>query len=137
MNQKLTFTESFKAGALAAVVAAVVNSILFYIFHAAGIIVDTIFVQPNEPLTVVPVLISSIVPALIATLVFFLLEKYTQNGFKIFRIVSLVLLALSFMNPFMAIQGVTMAYAIALNSMHLIVVGALFYFIGKSQVSKV
>lgn len=83
-------------------------------------------------MTIVPIIISSIVPTLIATLVFFLLEKFTKNGFKIFRIIALVLMALSFVNPFMGIQDVTMGYAIVLNIMHVVVVCALLYFIGKS-----
>ena len=132
MTTKLNFKQSIMAGLMAAGAATVVNAILFYIFHAAGIIVDTIFIQPNQPLTVVPIVISSIVPTLIATLVFFLFEKYTNNGFKIFRIISLVLMTLSFVNPFIGIHGVTMGYAIVLNIMHVVVVGALLHFIGKS-----
>lgn len=120
------------AGLMAAGLATTVNAILFFIFKAAGIIVDTVFIQPNQPMTIVAIIISSIVPTLIATLVFFLLEKYTKNGFKIFRIIALVLMVLSFMNPFMGIQGVTVSYAIVLNVMHVVVVGALLYFIGKS-----
>jgi uncharacterized membrane protein YoaK (UPF0700 family) len=120
------------AGLMAAVAATIVNTILFFVFHAAGIIVDTIFIQPNQPMTIVPIVISSIVPTLLATLVFFLLEKYTKNGFRFFMIIALVLMTLSFINPFMGIQGVTIGYAIVLNIMHAVVVGALLYFIGKS-----
>lgn len=132
MTTKLNFKQAFMAGLMAAGVATVLNAILFFIFHSAGIIADTIFIQPNQPMTIVPIIISSIVPTLLATLVFFLLEKITKNGFKIFRIIALILMVLSFLNPFMGIQGVTMGYAIALNIMHIVVVGALLYFIGKS-----
>lgn len=132
MTTKLNFKQTFMAGLMAAAAATVVNAILFFVFHAAGIIVDTIFIQPNQPMTIVPIIISSIVPTLIASLVFFLLEKYTKNGFGIFRIIALVLMVLSFINPFMGIQGVTMGYAIVLNIMHVVVVAALLYFIGKS-----
>ncbi len=132
MTTKLNFKQAFMAGLMAAGVATVVNAILFFIFHGAGIIVDTIFIQPNQPMTIVPIIISSIVPTLIATLVFFLLDKYTKSGFKIFRIIAIVLMLISFLNPFMGIQGVTIGYAIALNIMHIVVVGALLYFIGKS-----
>lgn len=132
MTTKLNFKQAFMAGLMAAVAATVVNAILFLVFRAAGIIVDTIFIQPDQPMTIVPIIISSIVPTLIATLVFFLLEKFTKNGFKIFRIIALVLMLITFINPFMGIQGVTMGYAIALNIMHVVVVGALLYFIGKS-----
>lgn len=121
------------AGLLAAATAAAVNAVLFFIFHAAGIITDEIMVQPNMPMTVVPVLISSILPTLIASLVFFLIEKYSQNGVKIFTIVSIILLLLSFANPFMGIPGVTVAYGIALNVMHVVVVAALLFFINRTK----
>jgi hypothetical protein len=131
METKVNFKQSLVAGILAAGVATIANAILFYVFHGLGVIVDTIFIQPNQPMTIVPIIISSIVPTIIASLVFFLLEKFTQNGFKIFKIVSIILLGLSFLNPFLGIQGVTIGYAIVLNVMHVTIVGALFYFIGN------
>jgi hypothetical protein len=133
MKAKLSFKQSMTAGLLAAATAAVVNAVLFFIFHAAGIITDEIMLQPNMPMTVVPVLISSILPTLIASLVFFLIEKYSQNGVKIFTIVSIILLLLSFANPFMGIPGVTVAYGIALNVMHVVVVAALLFFINRAK----
>jgi len=132
MKTKLSFKASFIAGLTAAGVAVVVNAILFYVFHAAGIITDTIQIQPNQSLTIVPILISSTLPTLVATLVFFLLEKMTNNGFKIFRIISLVLMVLTFANPFIGIKGVTTGYALALALMHVTVVAALLYFIGAA-----
>jgi hypothetical protein len=132
MKTKLNFIQSIKAGAFAALVAAGINAVLFFLFHTMGIITDTIFIQPNTPLTVVPVLISSIVPSLIASMVFFLFEKYSKNGFHSFRILAIILLVFSFINPFMGIQGVTTAYAIVLNLMHVVVVGSLLFFIGKA-----
>lgn len=132
MTTKLTFKDSFMAGLMAAGAATVVNAILFFVFHAAGVISDTIFIQPNQPMTIVPIIISSILPTLIAALVFFLLEKYTNSGFKIFRIISIVLMVLTFINPFVGIVGVTLGYALVLNLMHVVVVAALLYFIGRS-----
>jgi hypothetical protein len=117
---------------MAAGVATIVNAILFYIFKSGGIIVDTIFIQPNQPLTIIPIIMASILPTIVAILVFFLFEKFSNNGFKIFRIVSLILMVLSFVNPFVGIPGVTAGYALALNLMHIVVVGALLYFIGKA-----
>lgn len=132
MTTKLNFKQSMIAGLMAAVAATVVNAILFFIFHATGILVDTIFIQPNQALTVVPIIISSIMPTLIATLVFYLLERYTKNGWKIFKIIALVLMVITFVNPFMGIQGVTVGYAVVLDLMHVVVVGALLYFIGTA-----
>ena len=133
MNTKLNFTQSIKAGAFAAITAAVINALLFFVFHSAGVLVDTIFIQPETPLTIVPVLFSSILPSLVASIVFFLFEKYSANGFKFFSIVAVVLLLLSFINPFVGIKDVTIGYAIVLNVMHVVVAAAVLYFINRAK----
>jgi hypothetical protein len=120
------------AGFTAAGVAAIINTLLFFIFHAMGVFTDDIFIQPNQPLSAVPIIISSTMPTIIASLVFFLFEKYSNNGFKNFRILSLILLVISFVNPFMGIKGVTIPFALALDFLHIPVVAALLFFIGKS-----
>ncbi|MCX6180346.1 MAG: DUF6069 family protein [Bacteroidetes bacterium] len=132
MSSKVSFKKSIIAGLMAAGLATVVNAILFFVLHAAGVFVDTIFLQPNQPLTVLPVIISSVMPSIVASIVFFLLEKYTNNGFKIFKIVALVLGVISLVNPFMGIEGVTTAFAIGLDVMHVVVILSLLFFIGKA-----
>lgn len=71
MNNKVSFQQAIKAGALSAATAALINSILFFIFREAGILPDTVFVQPGQPLTVMSVIISSSIPLLLASIVFF------------------------------------------------------------------
>lgn len=133
MNTKLNFKQIITVGAIAAGTSVVINAILFFIFHATGIITDSIFIQPNQPLTIVPVIISSVLPSLIGASIFFLFEKYSNNGFKIFSTVSLILLILSFANPFFGISGVTLAYAIVLDVMHIVVALSLLYFIKRAK----
>lgn len=132
MTNKLTFKQAILAGILAALTAAVINAVLFFIFQAAGVFTADIEVQPGQSLSVIPVIISSILPTLIASLVFFLIERYTQNGYKSFKILAVVLLLLSFLNPFLMIPNVTVMYGIILNVMHIVVVLALLYFIKKA-----
>lgn len=132
MTSKLNFTQSITAGAIAGGVSAVINAVLFFIFHGAGVITDAIPVQPNQPLTVVPVLISSVLPAIIGSIVFFLFEKFTNNGFGIFRIVAIVLLVLSLASPFMGIPNITTGFAVVLDIMHVVVAFAVLYFINRS-----
>jgi hypothetical protein len=131
MNTKLSFKQSITAGLIAAGAAVVVNTVLFFILKSAGIFVDTILIDGNNPLTIVPVIISSIAPTLIASMVFFLLDKFTSNGFKIFTIVAIVLGAVSFMSPF-SIPAVTTGFAIGLNLMHVVVVLSLLIFIKRA-----
>ena len=133
MNTKLTFKQSVTAGAIAGAVALVINAVLFFIFHAAGVLTDDIMIQPNQPLTIVPIILSSVMPSIVGACVFFLFEKYATNGYKGFTILSIILLVLSFMNPFMGIPNVTMGYAIVLNVMHVVVAVSLLYFIKRAK----
>lgn len=135
MTNKLSFKQVMMTGLTAAAISAIINAVLFFIFKSLGWITDDIFIQPNQPLTVVPVLISSIFPTLIGSVVFFLLEKYTQNGFRIFSIVTIILMLLSLAAPFKGIPNVTTMYALALEPMHFVVPLILLYFINRSKKS--
>lgn len=133
MTQKLKFNSIFTAGLKAGVVSIALNAILFYVFHAAGVLTDDIKIQEEQSLTVVPVIISSLVPSLIGACVYFLFEKFSKNGWRNFRILALVLFVLTLANPFMGIPGVTVGYATVLDLMHVVVAGSLVYFLGKLQ----
>lgn len=136
MNTKINFKQAILAGLIAAGSAAVLNSILFFVFQAAGVLTDNILIDGKQALTIVPIIISSILPSMIGSMVFFLFEKFSKNGFKIFTIVSIILVLLSFLNPFMIIKDVTIGYALVLNVMHVVVMGFLLFFIGKQVKSK-
>ncbi len=120
------------AGLQAAAAALVINGILFYVFRFAGVIHEDILIDGKQPLTIVPIIFSCLIPSLMAALVFFLMEKFTNNGYVIFSIVSIVLLLLSFLSPFMNINGISVGYGIALNLMHVVVALAILYFIKKA-----
>lgn len=133
MTEKLSFNTIFMNGLKAGIVSIVINAILFYVFHAAGVLTDDIMIQPGQPLTVVPILISSLVPSLIGACVYFLFEKFSKNGWRNFRILALVLFVITLANPFMGIPGVTMGYATVLDLMHVVVAGSLMYFLNSIQ----
>lgn len=133
MTEKLKFNAIFMAGLKAGIASIALNAILFYAFHAAGVLTDDIMIQPGQPLTVVPVLMSSLIPSLIGACVFFLFERFSNNGWRNFRILALVLFLLTLANPFMGIPGVTTGYAIVLDVMHVVVAGSLIYFLSALQ----
>jgi hypothetical protein len=133
METKLNLKKTLIAGLAAGVVSGIINAVLFLIFHSAGVIRDDIFIKPGEAMTIAPVVMASLLPSLLGSLVFFLFEKYTRNGFKIFVIVSIVLALLSLASPFMAIPGVTVGYALVLCVMHLVVPLVLLYFIYRAR----
>lgn len=133
MNTKLNFKQTITAGAIAAGVSIVINAILFFTFHAMGIITDDIEVQPGQSMTIIPVIISSTLPSLIGASIFFLFEKYGKNGFKTFSIVSIVLLCLSFANPFFGIPNITFTYGLGLSVMHVVVALSLLFFLRRAK----
>ncbi len=132
MKHKLTFKQSITAGLSAVLFSVIINLLLFFLFKGAGLFTDSINIEPGKPLTFVHIIISSTIPTLLASIVFFLFEKFTDRGYSIFRTVSLVLLIFSFINPFMGIPGVTVGYALALNVMHVVVAAAVLYFINRA-----
>ena len=133
MQSKLTFKESIQAGLLAGVTSAVINAVLFFVFHEMGVLADTIFVQPpNQPLVIGSVIVASLVPSLIGSIVFFLIEKFTSNGYRIFSILAITLAVLSLFTAFKVPVNVTMGYSLVLCVMHLVVAFVLVYFIGRS-----
>ncbi len=132
MNNKLSIGQSMKAGLLTAGAAVITNVIIFFIFKSAGIFTDTILIDGKVPLTVLPVVFSSIVPTLIAALVFFLFEKFSSKGYRNFSILSVVLVILSLFSPF-SIPNVTTGFALGLDVMHLTIVFYLLYFLKKAK----
>ena len=132
MTSKLNFKQSMSAGLQAAVAALVINAVLFYIFHFTGVINDSILIDGKQPLSIVTIIFSCVIPSLIAALVFFLMEKFTNNGYLIFSIVAIVLLILSFLSPFMTIKGISVGYGIALSLMHIVVALSVLYFIRRA-----
>lgn len=133
MSTKLNLKQSLFAGLLAGMAAGAINAALFVAFHSAGIISDGIFPQPGQPLTIFPVIAASFFPLLIGSVVFYLFERFTGNGFKIFAGIALVLMTLSLASPFTMIPNVTFGYALALCLMHVAAALSLLYFIRRAK----
>jgi hypothetical protein len=131
MNNKLSFAQSMKAGLLTAAAAIITNVIIFFIFKSAGIFTDNILIDGKVPLAILPIVISSTIPTLIAALVFFLFEKFSSKGYRNFSILSVVLVILSLFSPF-SIPKVTTGFALGLGVMHLTIVFYLLYFLKKA-----
>lgn len=133
---KLNLKQSLFAGLLAGGAAAIINAVLFFVFHSAGVISDDVFPQPGQPLTIVPVIMSSTFPLLVGSVVFYLLERFTNSGFIIFAVIAFVLTALSLVSPFTMIPNVTLGYALVLCLMHITAALPLLYFIRRAKQSK-
>lgn len=117
---------------LAGAIAAGINSILFLIGSAIGLVDESVLVPGmNTPITIAPVMMSSFIPSLIAGLVLGVMNYFLNKPFKVFRVVALVLLILSFANPFMGIPGIPLGMGLWLNVMHVVVAGTVVYCFGR------
>lgn len=133
MTTKLDLKQTLLVGLSAGIAAAVVNAVLFFVFHSAGVISDDIYPQPGQPLTILPVIMASIFPLIVGSLVFYLFERFTRSGFKIFAIIALVLMVLSLVSPFAGIPNVTLGYSLVLCAMHIVAALSLLYFIRRAK----
>lgn len=117
---------------LAGAIAAGINSVLFLIGSAIGLVDESVLVPGmNTPITIAPVMMSSFIPSLIAGLVLGVMNYFLNKPFKVFRIVALVLLILSFANPFMGIPGIPLGMGLWLDFMHVVVAGTVVYCFGR------
>lgn len=101
-------------------IAVVINVILFYIFSTTGIFPKGFIVeQANGPITVIPVIVASIIPLAIATLLYALLARFTKRANRIFWIIAIAFLLFSLYSPF-SIPNVATSMAIGLNVLHIV-----------------
>src|SRR5262245_12411912 len=111
------------ASLLAGLGATAANVVVYFIAAAAGAIPPTVLVptmnNPPAPLTVLPVMFNSFVPALVAGVLLALLNRFVRRPVQVFRIVAAVVLLVSFANP-LTIPAVPLAMIIALDLMHIV-----------------
>jgi hypothetical protein len=132
MNQKVKLSKVLTYALIAALVSAIFNAVLFYIGVGIGFMDSTIVVPgANQPITIVPVVISSIIPTIISALVLLGFNLFLNKPLKVFNILALVLLVLSFVNPFLAIPNIPIMMGVWLNLMHVVVAGVVVYVYNK------
>jgi hypothetical protein len=127
-NRTFSFQQSFTAAALAAAASAAINTALYFLGKALGFMSDAVLVpNQSEPITLAPVVISSIAPSLLAGVIFALLHRFTAQPARIFTILTVVVVALSFASPFMVIPNIPLGMGVWLNLMHIVVGGAAIF----------
>lgn len=120
MENTIRLKSLWWATPVAGLAAAAANAVLFFIFEALGAIpADIIVPNAGQPITVVPVMMASFMPAIVAGILLALLAAFTAKPVKIFLIITTVVLILSFYTPF-SIPEVIMPMILALNLMHIV-----------------
>ncbi len=108
------------ASLLAGLGAVVANVLVYFIASAAGAIPNTVLIPGmNQPVTAIPIILNSFVPAILAAVLLALLNRFTRRPVRSFRIIAAVLLVISFVNPF-TLPGAPLTMILALNLMHIV-----------------
>jgi hypothetical protein len=124
---------------IAAVVAAVVNSVVFFIAQAMGIFDDVVVTMGGgrEPFVVIPVIGSSITLIVVGGIVLWVIARFSQRPISTWRIVAIVALLLSFGMPFSpnAFENPTTVFYATLLLMH-ILAGVIAIYLLTTRVQK-
>lgn len=107
-------------GVIGTAVAAIANTVLYLIASATGNMPETVLVQPaNQPITLLIVVGVSVMTGLVATLVFFLLARFSKNPLRIFYIIAVIILILMAV-PSFTLPGAPIGMIVFLNIMHIV-----------------
>jgi len=107
------------AAPLAAVAAAVANAVVYFIASALGAMPQDFVVQDSGPITLAPVVLSSVIGAAGAAVVFTVVALLSRRPIRTFRIVAAVVLVLSFATP-LTIPEAPLSMILTLEFMHVV-----------------
>jgi hypothetical protein len=122
----------WRNGLTAIVVAAVVNAVLYFISAALGWMPDTVLTPMGLPVTIVPVVASTVIALVVATIVYSILNRFTSNPNRWFTIIAVVVLVVSAVSP-LGLPGAPTMMIVMLEVMHVVAAVAAVYFLRKSQ----
>jgi Family of unknown function (DUF6069) len=107
-------------GPLAAVLAAVANTVVYFVAYGLGAMPRDVVVEGSGPVTLGPVVFASVVGAVAAVVVLAVVALLARRRpIWVFRIVAAVALVLSFYTPF-TIPGAPVAMVTTLLLMHVV-----------------
>ena len=115
---------------VAAAGALLVNVLLYFLGNLFGAFPPTVQVQ-GQPFTVVPIIIFSFFPVIIAALVFLLLVRFTAQPKRIFYIVAAVIFTLMIFTPF-TIAGAPIATIVVLELTHVVVAAGAVWAVSRA-----
>ncbi len=122
-----------KNGAIAGVIGVVVNAILYFIGSAMGAFPETVLNPAGQPITLVPVIIVTLIGAIAGTLGYLILSRFMVKPLanRWFTILAVIILIGMAFTPF-SLPGAPTSMIVFLEIMHVVIGGALIYFLPKS-----
>lgn len=103
---------------VAALAAALVNTVVYYVGSAFGAFPSDVVIQADLPMTLAPIASLTVIAVLAAGGVFALLARFTSNPSRAFLVVALLVLVGMAIPPF-TIAGAPVAMITALQITHL------------------
>lgn len=122
-----------QTGLIAAVIAAVVNLVVYFVGQAMGVPYE-IIMQPGTPLTplqIPQILVMSILPGVVAALLAWALNRYLARGNTIFVGIAVLILLLSLVPLVTMAETVTTTTRIALAIMHVATAAIITYMLSR------
>lgn len=104
---------------LAAIAAAVGYAIVYFVASMLGAMPQDFVVQGSGPITLAPVVLSTLIGAAGAAMVFTAVALLSRRPIRTFRIVAAVVLVLSFATP-LTIPGAPLSMILMLELMHVV-----------------
>lgn len=127
----ITWVSVLKRSFLAGLVATLINVALFYIGSSTGAIpANLIIPSAGQPLTIGPVVFSTLIPALMAGLLLIGLDRLTSRPVRLFNIIAAAVLILSFATPF-TLPGAPVSMILILELMHIVVAGTIILMVNR------
>lgn len=118
--RKVDWGRFIQAGLIGGVIATIINLLLYIMGNALNggpMMIDVAGPPPLEPLAVFSVIMLSLVPGLLAGILYALLTRFTKNAGTIFVIVAVIVFAVFFIGPLGAAQSTVTLWILQL--MHL------------------
>ena len=118
-DEHVAFKRLLWATPLAAVAAAVGNAVVYFVASALGAMPQDFVVQGSGPITLAPVVLSSLIGAAGAAVIFAVVVLLSRRPIWTFRIVAVVALVLSFVTP-LTLPGAPLSLILTLELMHVV-----------------
>ena len=85
-----------KNGLLAGIIAGTLNVVIYFIAKQMSWVSNSVLLPGGKPLTLLPIIFSSVIPSILAAVTLFALDRMSDNPISIFTIIGIVILLLSF-----------------------------------------
>lgn len=126
----VNFGRAIQTGLMAGVVAAVINAVLYLITSAMGFFPSSVITPAGQPFSLIPVIAMSLLPSVVAGIVYALIARFAQNPNRIFLWVAAAVFVFMFFSPF-SLKGAPTGMIVTLEIMHVVVAGLVVYFLTR------